>query len=260
MRSFHKPELASHRRWLGQQGDERLRRWESLLAVDEEAAIVEAGTQHFLGSLVDRMEPAEDLAQGGPDFRCFRAGHRFYVECTCIRESVVTDKTGLTPWPPEDAQVYGHLTQQVLNECKNKAKQCSGLDGPCLLAIGTLHCQAGDLCWDKVSVEDILTGSPCITRHIDTRTGASIGDTYESTDLADAAFCRKSNNPDCSLELARKSISGLLLFGFGSSPPIVIGVLHPNPVRPFDRSLLPGVEFCALEGGYDKGKLSVCWV
>jgi hypothetical protein len=44
-------------------------------------------------------------------------------------------------------------------------------------------------------------------------------------------------------------------------PPVteVRGVLHPCPKRPFDRRLLPDVEFCKLEG-YDTGELRPRWV
>lgn len=259
-REAHQEAIDSHRKWLGAFDAERLRKWEQLLSAQEEPAIVEACTRHFLTPYVDRIEPAEDPAQGGPDFRCVRGGSSYYVEVTCITESVVTAKTELPDKPTSRDESYGLLTQQVLEECKNKAPQCSGLDAPCLLAIGTLHFQGGDLCFQKRHLEKILTSDPLIAMRIDTRSGETIGRPIQATDLQKAAFCRQGRNPDSDIELARESISGLLLCAFGFSPPTVRGVLHPYPKRPFDRFLLPDVEFCKLAEGYDRGEFRVVWV
>lgn len=257
---YYQEEIDSHREWLRSFGAERLRKWEQLLSAQEEPAIVEACTRHFLGPHVDRIEPAEDRAQGGPDFRCFRGGSSYYVEVTCITRCVLTAKTELPDDLKSGARFYGLLAQQVLQECKNKAPQCSALDAPCLLAIGTLHCRGRTVLFPKLRVEEILTSETKIRMRFDYGRGETIGGPIQTTDLQNAAFCRKGRNPDREIELARQSISGLLLCAFGL-PPVteVRGVLHPCPKRPFDRRLLPDVEFCKLEG-YDTGELRPRWV
>jgi hypothetical protein len=99
-----------------------------------------------------------------------------------------------------------------------------------------------------------------IAMRFDQVRGEAVGGVFQATDLHNSAFCRTSRNTDNELEIARKSISGLLLCGFGSVPPVVLGVLHPVPARPFDRSLLPEVDFCKLVEGYDKGEFRVRWI
>jgi len=240
--------------------DERhAKRWEEMLKADPEAAILEACVRSFLGERLDALRPAEDAVEGGADFCCVRGGSHFYVEATCIKESTVTERIGLPPRSTTGAaDWYAPLTEAVKNECVNKAKQCSKCsDAPCLLAIGTLHFQGGAICFEQSHVERILTSEPMITCDIDIRTGGAVGNPYQTTDLGKSAFLRRSQSADMFIEPARRSISGLLLCGFGGRPPTVNGVLHVEAVRPFDRGLLPGVPFCRLKEGYREGVFEV---
>jgi len=124
--------------------------------------------------------------------------------------------------------------------------------------IATFHFQAGCLCFTEHMAELLLTGRTYITKNFDPELGQSIGETYESTKLELAAFIRPSEIED--LEHSKKTISATLLCSFGTKPISVVGVLHPKPVHPFDRNLLPDVKFCRLADGYETGQLKVEWV
>ncbi|HUX02024.1 MAG: hypothetical protein WBD63_04305 [Phycisphaerae bacterium] len=251
-------EIENHRNWLASFGNNRLMEWERRFAADPEAAVVEACTREFLQEHVAEVKPAEDPTSGGPDFCCVQASHHFYVETTCMKEDAVTQATGLSPLP-KGAFDFGPLTQKVLDECRNKARQCSGLDAPCLLAIGILHPAASTICFNRDFVPEVLTGDTMITMRFDAKRGQAVGKPYQTTDLHNAAFLRPLTRSDDDLDhLARRSISGLLLCGFGCNPYNVNGVLHPKSVRPFDRALLPDVPFCTLGHGYTEGKFK--WV
>jgi len=50
----------------------------------------------------------------------------------------------------------------------------------------------------------------------------------------------------------RRSISGIIVCNLGVSGQQMLGVLHPDPVRPFSAELLPGVDFCTLAADLPK--------
>ncbi len=149
------------------------------------------------------------------------------------------------------------MTEAVFAECVNKAPQCGGLDAPALVAVGTFHATAAMIGFKKVLVRGMLTGKTQMTWDIDIQTGQQVGDTYETTALQAAAFLK----PDKTQEVgfARSSISGVLLCGLGTEPGQCLGVLHPNPARPFDPALLPGIEFGEVEIDRGSGQLRVRW-
>jgi hypothetical protein len=88
----------------------------------------------------------------------------------------------------------------------------------------------------------------------------AVGEPYQATHLQSAAFIRPTKNINGLIEYARNPISAILLCPFGTRPPEILGVLHPNPNYPFNRNILPKVEFCRLKDGYQKGKLEVEWI
>ncbi|MBN2376881.1 MAG: hypothetical protein JXD22_10795 [Sedimentisphaerales bacterium] len=155
---------------------------------------------------------------------------------------------------------YGLLTRKILQEAANKTPQCSGLDKPCLLAIGTWHFSAGQVCFDKSSVENILTGTPRITMNIDKETGGAIGNSYLTTDLGDTTFVRPSKNRLDKIDFVRLPISAILLCPFGTRPTNILGLLHPKPNHPFDRKILPQIEFCRLKDKYEQGIYETEWI
>lgn len=259
---LYKDIIESHTSWLKGFGQERSDKWKSLLIADPEAAICEACVRDILSQHVNAIQPNEDLSHGGPDFLCKQNNHYFYVEVTCITIESATQATELPhplPLNPE-ASYYRHLTKRILGELVNKTRQCSGLDHPCILSVGTLHSQAGPLCMDELAAEEILTGTSFITAHIDTRSGRMVREPYEATDLHDSSFVRSTQTRPKSVEEARKTISAILLCALWYDPSRIIGLLHPKPNNPFRRELLSEIKFVKLKDGYDEGIFEVEWI
>jgi hypothetical protein len=254
--------IKEHRLWLKTFGKQRTKKWEELLISNSEAAICEAATRELLSEHGANVEPYEDPSSGGPDFRCTKDNKCFYVEVTCITKNTATKETGLTDTPPKPSRGrhYKLLTQQIFYELRNKTPQCSNLGKPCVVAVCTLHFQAGCLCFDKKVAENLLTGTPKITLNIDVSRGEAVGSPYQSTELQDSVYIRPDKTSPTLIEEVRRTISGVLLCPFGSLPVKVVGVLHSNPNHPFDRILLPNIEFCKLAEGYQSGQLKIEWI
>jgi hypothetical protein len=248
--------LNSHRSWLSQYDHPTTKQWEGLLNNQPESATCEALVRYYLASMVDSIEPNNPP---GPDFCCTVGNTRFYVEVTCLTCDKVSRHSGLTDLA-DDACSYEALTDQIMGEAIGKVRQCSNLDRPCLLAIATLHFAGGQLCFDEVEVEELLTGSPMITRKINRHTSMVDGPIYESTDLNNSAFIRLSKECPSDIEHARTCFSGIVLCDFGSRLPRFFGVLHPQPKHPFNPSLLPTIPFCRIKDGYRKGTMQVEWI
>jgi hypothetical protein len=254
--------LSEQRVWLEPYGKQRLKRFEDLLKSNPEGAICEAETRKLLSEHKVKVEPYEDLSSGGPDFRCTKDSKCFYVEVTCISKDTAAKKTGLSDELPKPSRVqrFGLPTQRIFYELRKKASQCRDLDEPCIVAICTLNFQAGCLCLGKMAAEHLLTGTPNVTFNIDSSRGEAVGSPYQSTELQDAVYIRPDKTSGTSIEEARRTISGVLLCPFGSLPVEVVGVLHPNPSHPFDRTLLPKIKFCRLAEGYRTGRFTVEWI
>lgn len=255
--------IAEHRQWLQRFNKQLLKKWEDLLKTTPEAAICEAETRKLLSDYNIDVKPYEDLSQGGPDFLCTENSKTFYVEVTCITIDIATKKTNLPPSYPKkpSTQYYGLLTKHILGELCNKTPQCSGLEQPCIIVITTLHPRAGARCFRKLACEDIMTGTPQIAMDIDVQKGHAVGEPYQTTDLRDSAFIRFTKKANGTTEYARNPISAVLLCAFGQNPPMAYGLLHPNPNYPFDRDMLPRIEFCKLTPGCEKtNQLAVEWI
>jgi hypothetical protein len=254
--------IEEYRIWLKPFGKERVKKWEDLLKSNFEGAICEAFTQKSLSEYDVNVEPYEDLSKGGPDFICTKGGKTFYVETTCISIEAATKDSGLSPNVPYPSQAQGFslMTKRIRTEISNKTPQCSNTKAPCIIVIATLHFQAGCLCFGEWAIKDLLTGTPYITRKITVGTGEPIGEVYESTQLEDSAFIRSNKDSPNWIEHARNPVSAILLCGFGSNPPNIIGCLHPSPNYPFDRTLLAQIKFCRLVDGYQSGQLKIEWI
>ncbi len=239
-----------------------MERWQECLAGPQvETAVCEASLRRFLAQHVDRVEPEEDRSSGGPDFRCAVGSRHFYVECTCLTIAAVTRATKLSHHPePNKFSSYGTLTSLIHGECQGKAPQASlRKDAPCLLAVGTLHRSASQACFDRPECEKVLTSQPMMTGEIDHETGGPAGPVRDETDLMHSAFYRLGADSSQAVDPTRRSVSGLLLCPFGIRTVEVRGVLHSDSVRPFDRMLLPNIQFCRLKDGYQGGKIGVEW-
>lgn len=237
-----------HRRWLAAFDPRYPQSWKRLFANDYEAAMTEASVRRMLECAGVSVAPNEDLAgdRQQPDFRC--SVHRCcrmrrffsYVEVTSVSIEKAIEVTGI-PLEPRGASHYRPLTDAIFHACKGKAKQYSGLDAPALLVIGTFHSTAAMVCFAKPKLGLLLTGETGITWDIDPPNGAATGEPYQTTNLRSAAFLR----PDASqgVGYSRSSLSGVLLCSVGLESQRSIGVLHPNPARPFIPAALPTIEF-----------------
>jgi hypothetical protein len=259
--------IENQKAWLGHFGAQYLRMWEQLLRADEEAALCEAMVREIIESEAVRVEPNADLTgkTRQPDFRCVKNSSQFYVEVTCVHKTTLTDKTGLPPpdshgpvrTPPLIPVRWQGFLEAVFSECRGKTRQCANLEAPCLVAVGTFHAPAAmTFVAKRFVVEQLLTGETKMGWEIDVRSGQT-SETYPVTDLWPAAFVK----PDQQVVTgARCPISGMLVCGFGVASKPVYGLLHPEPVRPFDRTLLPRIEFCRLKPGYRQGSLETEWI
>jgi hypothetical protein len=190
-----------------------------------------------------------------PDFRCSKETDAFFVEVANISIAKATELTNL-PHPEQPGnRNYAKLTKAVFAKATGKATQCDQ-DLPTLLAVGTFHTTASRLAMDRLCANSLLTGEPMITWNVDTRTGLSVGDTYQSTNLKYASFIKPG---DCSIINARTSISGILLCGFGFLPASIIGVLHPEADRPFKPELLPRIAFGRVRIDHVSRRLVAVW-
>jgi len=149
------------------------------------------------------------------------------------------------------------MTEAVFSECVSKAAQCGDLDGPAVVAIGTFHTTAATIAFNRPLVDCVLTGKTALAGNIDIRTGTMAGPSYQTTAIAKAAFLKPDKTQ--AVGYARSSISGLLLCGLGSLPGQCVGLLHPNPERPFDKSMLPDIAFGEVEIRWTFGELRVKW-
>jgi hypothetical protein len=250
---------AEHCSWLVAFDAQYLRNFEKLYKADYEAAMTEAAVRRFLEEQHIDVQPAEDLSGKvqRPDFLCTASNSKFYVEVTCIAIQKVIDQTALPHPSQSGTQHDAPLNDALWSACRGKAAQCGDLDYPSLVAIGTHHSSASALCIKEPKVDMLLTGTTSISWNMDVRTGSKVGDVFLSTDLRSATFLRA--DPINGIGFARSSVSGLLLCGFGILPHKVLGILHPNPARPFDRCLLPDVTFCEVAIDDASGTLSTHW-
>ncbi len=243
--------LNSHKEWLAPFGELYVKKWEDLLKNNAEAAICEALTEIFLLGKGIEVIP-NDIGNGGPDFLCRKNDKQFYVEVTCIPIEVATRKTK-SNHSLEGGGWHDLLTKKICYELRQKTPQCSGLQYPCVVAIGTLHCRASWSFFGKKEATFILTGTPKMTWD------REMWPPEQTTQLEDSAFVRCSKNEKGKMEYARNPISTVLLCPFGQDNPRVIGLLHPNPNHIFSPSFLPNVPFGSLTNEHTEGLFSVEW-
>ena len=237
--------IDGHRDWLSSFDDHYLRKWDDRFAADPQAAICEAEVRQLLSDHTVRVHLNEDPACGGPDFLCTKNDTHFYVEVAAASMAAVRDSTGLDTVLSDRGCPFDLLTRKIRAAVRGKTAQLQECEWPAILAISTLHQEASQRHVINWSIEDSLTGSPSIV---------SNGD---ATDLRDAVFLR--GTPE-GIEYMARPISAILVCGFGTQPAVVAGMLHPAPVRPFERELLSNIPFCRLRDEYLAGILRVDWV
>jgi hypothetical protein len=232
------------------------RRWSDRLNSNDnahiESAVSEAVAWDYLACHGVEISWHEDISTGGPDYCCTKDNTKFYVEITNLSTDAVIRATQLNPSPnsgpflsPQErcsgATTFNNLTARIKQEISSKAGQCSRLQFPALVFVTLFHWQASVVCVDRHHIVQLLHSKPGLSGKFNPETGALEGELYPTTDMALSSFTKKYTT-----EPARRNISGILVGGFGLTPPDarVFGVLHPDPVRPFNPELLPHIPFC----------------
>ena len=143
-----------------------------------------------------------------------------------------------------------------MRKVKGKAEQAGGLDKPYLLFIPILHFQASAITLSTRHLEQILVGSTGVGGAVDPAAGAVVGELHNVAMLDYPCFFRPRT-----LEPTRRHMSAVLVGGFGLVPPDcnVGGVLHPDPLRPFDRARLPDACFGRLDPWPPVDGLRIVW-
>jgi hypothetical protein len=257
--------IGGHREWLMGFDSVHLNVWDNLFTKDNsEAALCEAGTRQLLQELDVNVEP---YSFGGndpnPDFKCQKDSKLFYVDATCVMKDTATRRSKLDDTPQNQrGTFYSLLTESYFHKAGKKVSQFENMNAPCIIAIGTMHFQAGVLCFDEKSAEEILTGKSGISSQINTRTGRAIGKPYQSTSLEAAPFLkmRKIICDEPLIQPVWQAISAVLLCPFNIHPVKCLGILHPKPIYEFDKSLLSCIKFCRLKEGWESGILTTEWI
>jgi len=213
-------------------------KWRKLSEADREAALFEAAVWKTLRDHDVHVEPWDlQTDRPLPDFRCNKG--QFYVEATCIKIETATRVTGVSHKQPSGGH-YAPLNPAIYRAAQKKAPQCAKLDAPALVAVGTFHWPVSAICLRPSLLAALVTGMPKIAWPID-KGGKPHGE-YQFTDFENAPFLR----PFQEAVSARECISGMLICGFGCSPPRIAGIRHCYAVRPFDPHLLKAIPFCEL--------------
>jgi hypothetical protein len=250
---------AEHRKWLLGFDQQYLRNWEKLLNSNEEAALAEGGVRRRLQGYGITVEPNEDLTgtKRSPDFRCLAGDYRFYVEVTNIAIDTATNTTGIADKADHEVRSFRSLNHAIFRKCVDKAAQCADLNAPLLVVVTTFHGFVAMANFNRQLpfMSWLLTGETKMSRLIDIRTGEQVGDTCSITSLQHIPFL----DPKKDNWLARRSISGLLVCAPAMNDLLVLGILHPKPVRPFDATILPQIEFGQVVIDQVSGQLRVDW-
>lgn len=249
--------LTAFAEWLEAENKTAAQNWSRRLKSTQchqiEGAVAEAVIWDYIRSRCDSARLAEVPGEGGVDFEFGVEGNQFLVEVTNILIEAATDASCMPDGEPFSGN-YNLLTKNIRQKVRNKLTQARNQsDHPLLVAVTTLHRNAGRACVDRLAVEFAMGSPPKITSKWNPHTGASEGDWYQSTDLSQSVFLSPTPVPGPDGELVAQAkyqpISGFLLGGFGLNPRDVrvFGALNPEATHPFDSKLLPDVPFCSFK-------------
>lgn len=263
--AFH-PSIHAYAMWLSKEDAGAARQWcircDSPVVSEHEGAIAEAVVYDYLAVQIEEIHRGEVKGKGGPDFRCINGGHEFFVEATNISTPVVETMTGLVDGT-HGPRAYSPLTRAINREAQGKAAQFkeSNLDAPLVVFVTTLQFTASAVCVRQHHLEHLLIGTPSIQWNIDLRTGEAIDDPRSVADFDSALFVKKGRLIGAGPEYFRRHLSAVVVGGFGVAPPRppVLGVLHPNPLRPFSKAAMSWVPFAHLSPWPPTGDTCVKW-
>jgi hypothetical protein len=220
----------------------------------KEGAVGEAVAWNWLEPRCSAIHLNESDSVGGVDFKCESPAGSFFVEVTTITVATASDKTGLHHHPiGKGAKFYGTATTAVKSEILSKSRQVSGLGDPLLVFVVTLHFEVSALAFETFHLEELLVGSHRIQVPINLTTGDS-GEIEDVVSFDHPLFFQSRT-----LTPLRRHISGVLLGGFGLREPVVRGVLHPDPLRPFSVRCLPDTCFGSIRPWPATDTTAVVW-
>lgn len=251
------PSLTAFAKWVGDKSSTTAINWSRRLnssqSTQVEGAIAEAVIWDYLSSRCESVELAEAPGIGGVDFEFSVANNRFLIEVTNISCESATKATEM----PDQELFKGNynlLTKNIRQKVRNKLTQArKQSEYPLLVAVTTLHQNAGIACIDRRAVEFAMGSPPKITSKWNPQTGDSVGDLYQSTDLSQSVFLSPipvlGPDGESVAQAKYEPISGFLLGGFGLNPKnvSVFGALNPEAKNSFDPKLLPDIPFCSFK-------------
>jgi hypothetical protein len=249
--------LENYRCYLSRNGDLAGHYAQYMKRVKSDPKAAEAEAVVFSWLRAEKRNPHihEDTGTGGPDFQCEPAsGDPFLVEVTSLDSEMVSKRSGL---PVEvsgsGAGAYGLLTQKLKAKAKEKAGQLSDQSFPSVLAIVSDHGFASIL-MDKLPAEYLMTSAPTINVAV-----GGQGPTYITHDFKDSVFQHRTGLVWASgapiVRPALRSVSAILLIASNPYELGIVGLLHPDAVRPFCPQLLSSVPFVKHTGvvSFDSG-------
>lgn len=234
-----------------------LKRFDQRMSCHAEAARAEAITFEYLRHNQLNPRILEDAGTGGVDFECEFWKDRFVVEVTAFGDAAVTAGSGV----PEDIDDFGGgylnmqaMTKMLRSRASNKSAQLSGYDRPRVLVIASQH-PSSAIVLGQLGAEEFMTGGAQISVPVGPE-GAT-ADSYMSTELREAAFIRSTKSGV--IESCRRSLSAILLVAVHGKGCHVLGMRHPDPVRPLPRALLPRVPFLRVRWPIENNQIDTEW-
>lgn len=205
-----------------------------------DAALAEAITFSWLRAAHLKPRISDVPGTGGPDFVCTskNAGD-FSVEATALDGDAVAKRTGLPNTAESGGGWFSDDTRKLQAVVKRKASQLSASSLPRVLAICASH-PASSVLLGRVGAEELMTSPPRFTVPIDDEQAGI----QTNTDLGESAFLQLTAAGPVAV---RRSVSAILLISIWDDELNVMGLLHPDPARPWDPASLPGVPFLRLE-------------
>lgn len=251
--------VASYRSYLElRSGSVALRLFDHRLNATREAAQTEAVVFEFLRARSLNPRLLEDPSSGGNDFECSHYDQRFSVEATALRDSTVSERSGIEVELEDLAVGYVDVQATVATlrgRISSKSRQASRYSGPRVLAIGSSH-PAADMLFD-VAIPELLTGQSQIALPVGP-TGAT-GETYMSTNLIDAAHVRPCKETG-GMETFRHTFSATLFVAIHGDGCTVRGLLNPEPQYPLAFSVFGDIWFARLQWPVVENTMYVEWV
>lgn len=240
--------IVQYRKWLEEQRPSAckffLKRLSSRDSAKVEGALGEAVAWNWLEPRCGQIE-LQESGDGGLDFVCSPREGVFLVEVTTLTIAKASKRTGLDHELAERGpKFYGTATTAIKEKILAKCGQDKELSRPLVIFVVTLHFEVTAIAFQCRHLEELLVGKRVLTWKMNADLSGPAGPLYERCTSDHSLFFESETQT-----LARRNVSAVLIGGFGIRPPdcVVRGVLHPDPVRPFDPGWLPDVCFGRIE-------------